>query len=111
MSTYWYFECLEHDPPILDDNEFTQHTDDWAYKRAVELARHRPINPACSSEDYFDGNARRFLRLHAQCRVRAHSEYNEVRELECGAHTDRWRCDLPPGHDGDHSVTFTWSEP
>jgi len=84
VSTYWYFECLDHTPPLVSDGEFTQHTDDDPFRRAVTLAQHRPVagpwdGPPPAS--HFESNARRFLAAHPACRVGLVNEYGEHRPL------------------------------
>lgn len=87
MSTYWYFECLDHDPPLRSEDEFTQHTDDAAFKRALELAGSRDgITSPWAGEwydtgDYFERHARRFLVAHPKCRLGIVNEYGEHRTL------------------------------
>ena len=78
MSTYWYFECLDHDPLIRSDDEFTQHTDDHAFKNALQLAYDRPLIEQ-TSEEYFEANALRFLKRHPFCELAISSEYGERR--------------------------------
>jgi chloramphenicol 3-O-phosphotransferase len=90
MSTYWYFECKEHKPSIRSDGEFTQHTEDDAFKAALELARNRPI-PAdwydrkSMSDDYFTANACRFLVQHPRCPLELVNEYGDRRGFDPGA--------------------------
>jgi hypothetical protein len=97
VSTYWYYECLDHDPPIESHDEFTQHTDNDAFRHGIELAQDRPIREKDfewhnASLEYFDNNARRFLRQHPTCRLGIISEYQERREIPAvkqeGAETD-----------------------
>lgn len=86
MSTYWYYECLDHDPTIESQDEFTQHTDDSHFEAGVRLAQSRPVVPKDfefhdRSRDYFDGNARRFLIHHPTCRLGLINEYRDRRDL------------------------------
>lgn len=87
MSTYWYFECVAHTPPLRSDDEFTQHTDDSAFKRGVELALNRAdIDSPWTGEsheaaDYFERNARRFLVQHPECPLELVNEYGERQPL------------------------------
>lgn len=80
MSTYWYFVCLSHDPNLSED-EFTQHTDDDAFKAALKLANTRPLNEDFEpdEDDYFGMNAARFLRQHPYCELAIRNEYGERR--------------------------------
>ena len=87
MSTYWYFECLDHSPPLRSEDEFTQHTDDAAFKRAVELATNRDgighpwTGDWYDASDRFEKNARRFLVAHPTCRLGLLNEYGDRRDL------------------------------
>lgn len=81
MSTYWYFECLDHDPPIRSGEEFTQHTGDSAYKAGIAMANASTIPDAWSTDDYYGNNARRFLRAHPECEIGLVNEYGEHRPL------------------------------
>lgn len=79
MSTYWYFECVSHDPPLCSE-EFTQHTGDWAYHHGILTAKARPVDPEAppisdGSDTYFDRNARRFLVDHPNCKLEIVNEY------------------------------------
>ncbi|UXZ57068.1 hypothetical protein [Curtobacterium sp. Arg-1] len=104
MSTYWYFECLDHTPALQSADEFTQHTDDGAYRAGVELAQQRPVD----ADDYstgtghFEGNARSFLVQHPSCSLGLVNEYGERRALP-GLQTPSI-ADMAPG------TTFTASE-
>jgi len=90
MSTYWHFECLNHEPPIRSVDEFTQHTDDLHYRHAVALVDSRPVPRYADDEsdlevdNYFDRNARRFLFGHPHCEIDAVSEYDDRRPLTIG---------------------------
>lgn len=81
MSTYWYFECLDHNPPLRSEEEFTQHTGDSAFNRAIELAQSRPVTYEWHSgigesvDTYFEGNARQFLVKHPTCCLQIMNEY------------------------------------
>ena len=81
MSTYWYFECLDHDPSIVSRDEFTQHTDDHAYRLAINLAENRPVEPV-DGHDYFEANARWFLTAHPICRLGLVDEYGNRAKVE-----------------------------
>lgn len=93
VSTYWYFECLDHDPPIQSGPEFTQHTDDRHYFRAIELLMTRPVEAvndywtATGDDDhkvdrYFEMNATGFLSEHPKCRIGFVNEYGERRTVQ-----------------------------
>ena len=89
MSTYWYFECMDHTPTLTSD-EFTQHTDDRHYDRAVELVANRSLvtdwtegsfaeSDSAITDGYFTGNANSFLANHPKCRIGFVNEYGERR--------------------------------
>lgn len=86
MSTYWYFECLSHDPPLRSGGEFTQHTDDHAFKAALTLAAARPLTElpgevVWPEMGFFELQAWSFLRRHPGCKLEIVSEYGERREV------------------------------
>jgi hypothetical protein len=86
MSTYWYFECMGHSPPLRSVDEFTQHTDDHYFKHAVNLANARPLKEVDDDlnghiEQYYDGNARRFLVNHPTCSIELVNDYGVRRAL------------------------------
>lgn len=83
MSTYWYLECLDHDPPLRSDAEVEQHT---RLERIIALAENREEKIAEYEADswvfdYFECNAMRFLVQHPKCRLRFISEYGETKQL------------------------------
>jgi hypothetical protein len=85
VSTYWYFECMDHDPPIQSD-EFTQHTDDDSYRQGIRLALSRPLDPEYVNSDdyeggYFESNTRSFLGQHPGCHLQVVNEYGEIRSF------------------------------
>ena len=89
MSTYWYYECTGHEPPIRSEAEFTQHTDDRHYHTGLWLIGKRPVAQDKSyyrdpdfgrtdeerSDAYFRMNATGFLTHHPTCPIRAVNEY------------------------------------
>ena len=79
MSTYWYFECNSHTPALRSGDEFTQHTDDEAFKTALALARSRPLPMDAEGGDYFSRHAVGFLKVHPTCELSIVSEYGERR--------------------------------
>ena len=86
MSTYWYFECLDHDPPIQSEDEFTQHTDDYPFREGVRLALSRPVpedwwDRKTLADNYFTAHACRFLANHPTCSLGLLNEYGERRPL------------------------------
>lgn len=85
MSTYWHFECMDHNPPIQSE-EFTQHTNDKHFAANVELALSRPVPEKDfafhdRSREYFDNQARSFLRSHPDCVLELVNEYGVRRDL------------------------------
>lgn len=89
MSTYWHFECLDHDPPLKSTDEFTQHTEDPYFWAGVRLAHQRPLPRDRDSRywqtydiaDYFTDHANAFLVQHPSCRLCLINEYGERRDL------------------------------
>lgn len=87
MSTYWYMECLSHDPPLRSENEFTQHTDDQYFAAGIRLIAERPLVIDWDEINYNDGsplgyyyiNAIRFLDQHPKCEIGLLNEYGERR--------------------------------
>lgn len=94
MSTWWYYECLNHDPPLTSAAEFTQHTADQHFIRGLELVAERPVEGDDSywglvsatdderTDAYFNMNARQFLKDHPTCRIGLVNEYGERRGIE-----------------------------
>lgn len=86
MSTWYYFECLDHTPAIKSEGEFTQHTDDSYYKRGIELAMSRPLERKDDEYDgsmtgHFETNARHFLIQHPTCNLGIIDEYGRRSSL------------------------------
>jgi hypothetical protein len=86
MSTYWYLECTDHDPPIRSADEVEQHT--YGLDPIRELVRRRaeiaddafPDYPR--DYDYFARHAVTFLVQHPKCSMRLVSEYGDTEEVE-----------------------------
>jgi hypothetical protein len=77
VSTHWYLECVDHDPPLRSE-EFTQHTDDEHFTKGMRLVAMRPL-PELNVTDYFASHAYTFLLQHPRCSVQAVSETGEAR--------------------------------
>ncbi len=90
MSTWWYFECLDHAPALRSDSEFSQHTGDIHYALALTLMTQRPLDPEVEVhtprpgasnreivEAYFARHAVTFLKQHPTCRIGLINEYDE----------------------------------
>lgn len=102
MSTYWYFECLDHTPPLQSSEEFTQHTRDRHWDRAMEMAAARPVergddywrlgphaSDAERSDAYFTMQTRAFLSEHPSCRLGLVNEYGDHEPLPTAADGDQ----------------------
>jgi hypothetical protein len=79
VSTYCYFRCIQHDPPLVSKDEFTQHVDDYHYKQGLEMAKAMRMDPIPWMADgivgsYFAGNAYRFLTEHVGCPIDIYTE-------------------------------------
>lgn len=92
MSTYWYYECLDHPGGLTAEDEFTQHTDDRHFKRGIQLISMRPVErddsywqtgsllgDAERVDSYFEMQARGFLNVHPNCRLGIINEYGDRR--------------------------------
>jgi hypothetical protein len=90
LSTYWFYECLDHTPPLSAREEFTQHTGDRHYLRAIEMLASRPVelveryfaeahllSDVERSDLYFTENATRFLISHPTCRIDFVNEHGD----------------------------------
>lgn len=85
MSTWMYLKCINHDPPILADEESGQHHYDLPRIREeianrADLVRRLtdgdlPYDNSSHYGNYFPRNSARFLRHHPHCEIRIESEY------------------------------------
>jgi len=96
MSTYWYYECLDHTPALKSDDEFTQHGGDEWFRQGIDLANSRPVpadegtywHTADAGDEhersrlYFRMNALKFLHFHPTCRLGIVNEYGEQAPIE-----------------------------
>lgn len=98
MSTYVYLACLDHSPPLIADEESTQHryndaemqhVHEWVRDRDVlvnawenGLVQYRGVSD--SSASYFAVNTARFLVGHLTCRLAARDEYGDWIDLGQG---------------------------
>jgi hypothetical protein len=94
MSTYWHLECISHDPPLVSDDEVSQHTDAyldsardmWARREELiaidDVLRGSPTWSGIQFDTSFDRNAWRFIRQHAKCQVQLRNEYGDVIPIE-----------------------------
>ena len=79
MSTYWYLECLDHDPPLISEFEVEQHTSGLDSIRKLIARREQIVAlPDFTSNGYFDLRAVRFIRQHPTCRLQFRNEYGDV---------------------------------
>lgn len=88
MSTYWYLECLDHDPVLRSSDEVEQHTEglvkiDVLASRMSEIADYpEDVRDAIyEALTYFERNAYWFLIAHPNCNIRYRSEYGHYRPL------------------------------
>ena len=81
MSTYFYYECMDHDPPLRSADEVGQryrhlpYIKRWLRDRAFFA---KAWSEGWVPEGYFDKSAARFLAQHPTCTVRIITEYGEV---------------------------------
>lgn len=78
MSTYFYLECLSHDPTISSD-DISQH-DDIHVDNAIRMAQGLPID-SIYDDGYFEQNAASFLRAHPHCALDIVDEYDRHRPI------------------------------
>lgn len=88
MSTYWYLECLDHDPILGSDDEVEQHTHglpniDALVARRDEIAAYPDdVREAFrDSLSTFERSAYRFINQHPKCRLRYVNEYGNYRPV------------------------------
>lgn len=74
MSTYIYLQCLDHEPPLVADDESGQHLRDL--DRIREDIRNRESLVAAVDEygnttvdDYFGKHSQKFLTVHKNCSI------------------------------------------
>lgn len=85
MSTYWYMECMSHNPPVRSLEEFTQHTEDARYWNVVALLGERPLRGEMGYHgDSMENQAELFIRQHPHCCIEFVNEYNDRRQPEAG---------------------------
>ena len=81
MSTYLHLVCLDHDPPLVAEEESGQHLYDLPQIRADIAAREELVASASMWEnwktvdEYFRRNTANFLVQHQKCRIGIQSEY------------------------------------
>lgn len=88
MSTYQYWECLDHTPPLRATEESGQHD----YNRADMLTDYRQralLNSSCLyvwPHDRYRRNTQEFFAAHPHCRLRIITEYGDIYDPETGDH-------------------------
>ena len=78
MSTWLYLECLDHDPPLLAEDESGQHLYDLPQIRADLADREALVRIWSGSAvdlGYFRNRTCRFLVAHQKCRIGIRDEY------------------------------------
>lgn len=84
MSTYVYLVCLDHDPPLVAEDESGQHLYDLPRIRA-EIAGVDAPAPSGQHPDataYFRRNSERFLLQHRGCRIGIRDEHGRDHDTE-----------------------------
>jgi hypothetical protein len=89
MSTYWYLECLDHDPILTSGDEVEQHTEGLdridivvsSRKVLAQLGDDAARDALIDALTYFERNAFWFVIAHPQCRLRYRSEYGHYRPV------------------------------
>lgn len=89
MSTYFYLQCVSHDPPLQSESEVEQHWTPFldvirGIVRDRELGEFKqpwqvingPAQPY-SIHDFWEAVAHAFVQAHPTCRIELVSEYGE----------------------------------
>lgn len=87
MSTWHYWECVDHDPPIRADGESGQH--DYNRPTMIEDYAKRDLLVAAANDglwenDRYRVNTQAFFREHPHCRLRIVTEYGDIYDPESG---------------------------
>lgn len=80
MSTYFYLECLDHDPPLRAEAESGQHLYDLPQIRADVRNRDALIlawEVGWQHDHHFRRNTVTFLAAHPKCRIGIRDEYGD----------------------------------
>jgi hypothetical protein len=90
MSTWVYFACLDHDPPLRADQESGQHNE-WEPMRTLLAERdslldlvHADVLDAYGLNDRWTSNGLRFFQQHPRCRLACVDEYGRWTDLGHG---------------------------
>jgi hypothetical protein len=96
VSTYWYLQCYDHEPPLCSYEEVEQHTQDASFAALHELHERREefmareaeytskgmdFEPPVALDPYYVSHAWLFIRRHPMCRIRLINEYGDTRPL------------------------------
>ena len=89
MINRWYFECLDHNPPIRSEVEFASDAGIEFLRSGVEMANRRPINIEAEAKReisglsaiYYNKWAMEFLVSHPHCNLGIVSRRGERRPL------------------------------
>lgn len=84
MSTWLYLKCLDHDPPLVAEDESGQHLSDLPRIRQ-EVADREALLKEWEGRNcvpgYFTYHSLRFLAQHRKCRIGIEDEYGEDHKL------------------------------
>lgn len=87
MSTYVYFACIDHSPPIRSEAESGQHNEVEAMREQLDR-RDNWIDVAEDDRveivDRYAANGARFFRQHPACRLACVDEYGLWTDLGMG---------------------------
>lgn len=79
MSTYLYVTCLDHDPPLIAEEESGQHTYDLPEIRRDIADRTYLVDVYMNSINldlgYWRNHTVKFLAQHQKCRIGIQDEY------------------------------------
>ena len=81
MSTYYYWQCLSHQPPLRAEAESGQHDYDLTQMR--EDFKYRQLLAEAAGLDYFSDdryvrNTQRFFHQHPHCKLEIVDEYGDA---------------------------------
>lgn len=81
MSVWLYMTCLDHDPPLLADDESGQHLSDLPEIRETIANRDALVaahDLGAHAEGYFLAHSMRFLAKHRRCKLGITDEYGQT---------------------------------
>ena len=84
MSTYFYMECQDHNPPLPADFEISQHDDDYVAAAIEYVVNEQPPWMIRDRLFWINGMPEAldvWLKTHAACHIDVVSEYGDHRVI------------------------------